>query len=300
MKMLVAFALLVAAVVAGCGGSTEVSASQRPAEQASRRTGDARVTVELPPGWHAGTPADGNVIDPLTRALASSAPVRLRTAPCQIARYAPPPSDITLVVIEWEPSADARPGERPSSFTRETLSLSPPPVIECFDGPGGSVQFVEHGRVFGAYLLIGKQAPDGLVEEALAVLNTLQVKSPVAAARHLARNGVSIAVPTGWHGRMLFRDAAGSWGVIFQVANFRLPPNEGLEPPRELPPGQEDPIKAMNDGDVLITVASDEATGEPAPETITLDRLRFLPYGAPRVPRGHRIADGSYPRGDRS
>jgi hypothetical protein len=98
---------------------------------------------------------------------------------------------------------------------------------------------------------------------------------------------------------MLFRDAAGSWGVIFQVANFRLPPNEGLEPPRELPPGQEDPIKAMDDGDVLITVASDEPSGEPAPETVTLDRLRFLPAAAPRVPRGHRIAEGSFCYGKR-
>jgi hypothetical protein len=294
MKVLLALALLVAAVVAGCGGSAEVSSSQRPAEEASSRTGDASVTVELPPGWHAGTPADGNVIDPLTRVVASSAPVRLRAVPCQIARYAPPASDVTLVVVEWERSADARPGERPSSFTRETLPLYPPPAIECFDGPGGSVQFVDHDRLFGAYLLIGKQAPVGLVEEALAVLNTLQVKSPAPAGRRLTRNGASIAVPAGWDGRILFRDPTGSRGVIFQVANFRLPDNEGFEPPRELPPGQEDPIKAMDDGDVLITVNSDEASGDPVPETVTLDRLRFLPAAAPRVPRGHRIAEGAF------
>jgi hypothetical protein len=299
MRMLVALGLLVAAVVAGCGGSADGPASERFAEEVSRKTGDASVTVELPPGWHAGTPADGNVLDPLTRVVASSAPVRLRTVPCQIARYAPPASDVTLVVVEWEQSADARPGERPSSFTREALSLSPPPAIECFDGPGGSVQFVDHGRVFGAYLLIGKQAPDGLVEEALAVLNTLQVKSPTTAARRVTRNGVSIAIPTGWDGRMLFRDAAGSWGVIFQIANFALPPNEGFEPPRELPPGQEDPIKAMGDGDVLITVATDEVTGELTPGAVTLDRLRFLPAAAPRVPRGHRIAEGSFCYGKR-
>jgi hypothetical protein len=293
-----AFVLLVS-IVWGCGGDGEMSPSRRAADEAQTRTGDVGVTVELPHGWHAGKPADGNVIDPLTRVVASSAPVRLRQVPCQIARYAPSPTDVTLVVVEWKPSDEARPEPRPYSFTRDTLPLHPPPAIECFDGPGGSVQFVDHGRVFGIYLLVGSQAADGLVEQALSVLNTLQVTSSPDAARRLTRNGVSIAVPSGWRGRMLFRDAAGSWGVNFQVANFELPPNEVFEPPRELPPGQEDPIKAMHAGDVLVSVVSDEATGESAPGTVTLDHLRFLPEGTPRVPRGHMIAEGSFCYGQR-
>lgn len=263
------------------------------------RTGIAGVSVELPRGWHAGTPADGNVVDPLTRVVASSAPGELRQVPCQIARYAPRPTDVTLVIVEWQAIGNARSGPRPGRFTQETLKIHPPPAIECFDGRGGSAQFVDQGRVFGTYLLVGNQAPDRLLKEALDVLNTLQVRSRVEAARRLARNGISIAVPIGWDGRMLFRDAAGSWGVNFQVANFELPPNEGFEPPEVLPPGQEDPIKAMGAGDVLIMVVSDEATGEPAPETMTLDHLRFLPQGTPRVPHGHALAEGSFCYGAR-
>ena len=124
-------------------------------------------------------------------------------------------------------------------------------------------------------------------------------KTTATAIRQLARNGVSIAVPMGWDGRMLFRDAAGSRGVIFQVANFGLPPNEGFEPPRELPPGREDPIKAMDAGDALVTVSSDEASGEPGPATVALADLRFLPADAPRVPRGHALAERSFCNGSR-
>ena len=290
-------AIAAAVASAGCGGGGETRAS-RPAEAAGARTGEAGVSVELPPGWHAGAPADGNVVDPLTRLVASSARVKLREVPCQIARYAPPPSEVTLVVVEWKSSADADPGPRPPSFTREALPLQPPPAIECFEGSGGSVQFVEQGRVFGAYLLAGTRAPERLIREAREVLNGLTVESRPP-ARRLNRNGVSIAIPTGWDGRMLFRDAAGSGGVIFQVGNFELPSNEGFEPPQELPPGEEDPIKAMDAGDVLITVVSDEPTGEPAPEPITVDQLRFLPQAAPRVPRGHTLAERSFCYGAR-
>jgi hypothetical protein len=113
-------------------------------------------------------------------------------------------------------------------------------------------------------------------------------------ARRMTRNGISIGIPAGWDGRMLFRDSTGSWGVILQVANFELPSNEGFRPSEELPPGQEDPIKAMDARDVLITIVSGEAAGEPAPEPITFGQLRLLPEGAPRVPRGHTLAEGSF------
>jgi hypothetical protein len=115
-----------------------------------------------------------------------------------------------------------------------------------------------------------------------------------AAGRLLTRNGISIAVPTGWDARMLFRDPAGAQGVIYQVANFRLPPNEGFQPPHELPPGQQDPIKAMGPGDVIISVIDDRASGEQAPRTIALGDLRFLPAGAPAIPRGHALAEASF------
>lgn len=289
---------LLAAPCSGCGGGREAAGS-RPMEVAPTTTvGEAGVSVELPHDWHAGTAADGNVVDPLTRVVASSAPVRLRDVPCQIARYGPPRTEVTLVVVEWEASGGAHFGARPERVTPESLELHPPPAIECFDGSGGSIQFSERGRFFGAYLFAGERAPQRLIARAFDVLNTLRVAA-AEAARRLTRSGISIDVPAGWDGRILFRDAAGSSGVIFQVANFELPPNSGFEPPQELEPGQEDPIKAMDTNDVLITIMSDWANGEPMPEPLALDQLRFLPDAAPRVPVGHTLAEGSFCYGAR-
>jgi hypothetical protein len=94
--------------------------------------------VALPRGWYAGTPADGNVIDPLTRVVASSAPIRLSQVPCQIARYSPPAADVSLAVVEWEPSDYARrvrargvsPRKR-SSPVRRASSASTDPAAPC-------------------------------------------------------------------------------------------------------------------------------------------------------------------------
>jgi hypothetical protein len=204
----------------GSGGERGAAAPQRLDKAAPTRIGKAGVTVALPRGWYAGTPADGNVIDPLTRVVASSAPIRLSQVPCQIARYSPPAADVSLAVVEWEPSDYARPRPRPGRFTEEAFQPRPA-GIECFDGPGGTVQFAEHGRVFGAYLFVGARAPQRLIEQALDVLDRLEVERAAAGTRRLSRNGVSIAVRAGWNGRILFLDAAGALGVIFQVANFR-------------------------------------------------------------------------------
>ena len=100
------------------------------------------------------------------------------------------------------------------------------------------------------------------------------------ATRRLERNGMSIVVPGGWDGRMLFRDAAGSSGVIFQVANFELPPTKGSSRRGNCRPDKEDPIKAMDAGDVLVTVVSDETRGEPALEPIDRRQLRCVPAEA--------------------
>jgi hypothetical protein len=50
-------------------------------------------------------------------------------------------------------------------------------TIECFDGSGGAVEFEDNGRMFGAYLLLGPNAPASLADEARAVLETLRVES---------------------------------------------------------------------------------------------------------------------------
>jgi hypothetical protein len=288
------FAILLAfgANASACGGGSVTNGA------ASTRIGTAGVSVELPPKWDATPPADGNVVDPVTRVVVSSGTIAPKQVPCQIARHSPSPMNVTLVIVEWKPTDEASPPLRPERFSPATVTLHEPPAIECFDGRGGSVQFVDHGRAFGAYLLVGNRASQRLVDKLLDVLNTLKVESPPPATR-LARNGVSLAVPADWDGRILFRDAAGSFGVSFQVANFELPANEGLEPPTDLPRGQEDPIKAMDAGDVLITVTSDQVTGEKAPKTVSLGRLQFARAGTQRVPRGHTLAEGSFCYGKR-
>ena len=48
--------------------------------------------------------------------------------------------------------------------------------IECFEGSGGTVQFVDGGREFGAYVLLGPDADPALADEARAVLQTLEVE----------------------------------------------------------------------------------------------------------------------------
>ena len=113
--------------------------------------------------------------------------------------------------------------------------------------------------------------------------------TPATEARKLERNGISIAVPRTWDGRILFREPTGTNGVVFQVANFELPAQEGLEPP----PTGPDRIKAMGAGDVLISILTDELDGRPIPQAPRLADLTFLPRGAPRVPHGHALAEGS-------
>lgn len=121
--------------------------------------------------------------------------------------------------------------------------------------------------------------------------------------RRLEHGGVSLEIPTGWDGRVLFLDPQGASGLL-QAANFELPPNEGFDPPQELPPGEIDPIKAMTGEDALVTVLPRAALagtrpGEPAPARVSLDSLSFLPAGDPRVPRGHALAEGAFRFGKR-
>lgn len=122
-------------------------------------------------------------------------------------------------------------------------------------------------------------------------------------ARRLEHSGVSLEIPDGWDGRVLFLDPQGASGLL-QVANFELPPNEGFAPPQELPPGEVDPIKAMAAEDVLVTVLPCTAlpgtdSGRPAPERIALDVLSFRSPGDPSVPRGHALAEGTFNFGKR-
>jgi len=93
-----------------------------------------------------------------------------------VAAYAFLRTAVAIVVVEWvRLGHGAHWARRPQSFSPSTLRLHDPPAIECFDGRGGSVQFADHDRHLGAYLLVGSHAATALVERARAVLDTLQV-----------------------------------------------------------------------------------------------------------------------------
>jgi hypothetical protein len=109
----------------------------------------------------------------------------------------------------------------------------------------------------------------------------------------LSHRGISIAVPPGWDGRVLFTDAAGEGTTIFQVANFALPPNDGFEPPQELRPGEVDPIKAMAGDDVLVMVLTNQGAAPTRPLPPRIGEESFLARGTPRIPHGHALAEES-------
>ena len=166
--MRVALALLVL-VAAGCG-SAQVSD-----DAGSKRTGAAGVTVALPAGWVSAAAADGVVTDPVTRVAVSSGALPRRRTSCQIADYGPADDQVSLVVVEWAPAADVALDPRPARFTGANLPADPG-AIECFAGAGGTVQFEEAGRNLGAYLLLGRNAPPALADQARAALQTLRVE----------------------------------------------------------------------------------------------------------------------------
>jgi hypothetical protein len=222
--------------------------------------GEAGVTVRLPRGWHTTRPDDGHVTDPKTRIVASSAPIRPRFVGCQVARYAPPQDGVTLVVVEWEQS-DATGGRRPARLTDRTLPLRSR-AIECFGGAGGSAEFQEAGRVFGAYVLLGRSAPRELADAARAVLDTLVVHRAAA----FGKPARFASLPPGWRQRssgVAIRHPGGlnTWT---EATSWPYRP-DGFGPVRRIP----------RDG-ILIEVLLIRRAGFPG--TLMYPPLRRLPF----------------------
>jgi hypothetical protein len=147
---------------------------------AAVRIGSGGTTAELPAGWHTWQPLPSlkpAITDPVLRVVAISAPWRFAQSGCQVAAYTFPADAVALVVVEWVDPRNA-PGlpPRPAHFTSANLPLHPS-AIECWHGPGGAIQFSDHGRRFGAYLMAGAHASPRLVARARAVLDTLRVIS---------------------------------------------------------------------------------------------------------------------------
>jgi hypothetical protein len=178
----------------------------------AQHAGSAGVTVSLPQGWHSialGTAPTTGATDPVTRIAVASAPIRVGGKGCNVAVYSFPSTAVALVVVEWAKlSRGATWAPRPKRFTASTLPVQSPPAIECFAGAGGSVQFADHGRHFGAYLLLGTRASPGLADRARGVLDTLAV---AAAPPYIIVSGPKLAKPvllSNWAENLSLLDAA--------------------------------------------------------------------------------------------
>ncbi len=165
MRVLIATLLLLP--LAACGNAEETPTVAR--------SGANGVSVVLPAGWHTMPADDGVVSSPVTQVAVSSGPMENRETECQITDYGPEDDAVSLVVVEWQPNSDFSMGPRPASFGAAELPVTQG-SIECFDGAGGTVQFSDAGRMFGAYLLLGPDAPPELADEARAALQTLEVE----------------------------------------------------------------------------------------------------------------------------
>jgi hypothetical protein len=159
--------------VCGCGSAKQAGAPATP--PTLLRTGSAGVTVELPPGWHSTAANDGNVIDPLARVVVASSPIQAAFSECQTSAYSFAPDAVALVLVEWWGPADTgSPPPRPARFTPELLSIERG-RHECNRGRSGGLQFSVGDREFGAYVFLGDDAPDSLIDELCGVLDTLDV-----------------------------------------------------------------------------------------------------------------------------
>src|SRR5207244_575958 len=107
----------------------------------------------------------------VTRIVASSGRIWFGKG-CNDVDYSFPNTAVAVVVLEWVRLAPQL-APRPARFTAKTLPVRPPPSIECFNGPGGGIDFTDHGRRFAAFLLLGRRASSRLAGSARAVLNTL-------------------------------------------------------------------------------------------------------------------------------
>jgi hypothetical protein len=108
----------------------------------------------------------------------ASAPIAKSPSGCKFATFRFVPRAVGLVIMEWtHPTApDSQVPPRPRKFTEKTLPIHRAPAVECWAGPGGGIQFVDHGRQFAAFLLLGGDVSAKTVAQARAVLNTLVVK----------------------------------------------------------------------------------------------------------------------------
>lgn len=145
----------------------------------SHRVGTAGVSVAAPAGWHffaAGVaPQSMPYGDPLVRIVAASRAVVAFPPGCKAETFRFKQRAVGLMVVEWlHPSPGAVFPARPRRFTAKNLPVRTR-AVECWPGPGGSIEFSSNRRDFAAYVLLSPGAPAALAATGRAVLGTLVV-----------------------------------------------------------------------------------------------------------------------------
>ena len=173
--------LLLVVVATGCSADSNGDAdAPAPAAAAAvpHYVGADGVEIEVPGGWYETYTEAGRFRDPVVRLAVSSGPIQPGSGACQVSAYDFPNDEVAIVVVEWRTPLLLKGtggAPRPDRFTAASLPIHEPPAIECFSGSGGTAQFVEAGRMFGVYVLLGQEASARLAAQARRVVDTLLV-----------------------------------------------------------------------------------------------------------------------------
>ena len=114
--------------------------------------------------------------DPLVRIVVASTVIRPFPAGCKAEVFRFSRGGVGLMVVEWVHPQEPRSWPpRPRHFTARSLPIGPGRGVECWPGRGGAAFFRQHGRYFGAYVLLAPGVPVSRASQARAVLDSLAV-----------------------------------------------------------------------------------------------------------------------------
>jgi hypothetical protein len=136
--------------------------------------------MRLPPGLAVARKASSGRSWPVPRAVVASFPIHRASANalCPASVIASmPPDGVYIVVAEYTkpPPPGIPPGNPPGPRGDLTHLNIRPSEVECWNGPGGSVSFREHGRDYHVELLLGRRVTAAQRRRALAALASLRV-----------------------------------------------------------------------------------------------------------------------------
>ena len=165
--------LLVAILAPGCALGEQPTQPAPSAAPEAHYVGADGVQLKVPAGWYESPTGSSAVVEPVVRLAVSSGPIRPRESDCQATSVTVADDAVAIVVLEWLGSDGPLP-VRPGDFDTGVLTLDTG-AVQCFPGRGGGTQFLDSGRVFAAFILLGDDAAPALADRARTVLDTLRV-----------------------------------------------------------------------------------------------------------------------------